>query len=406
MKNLRRSLIFSAVALALIACAGFAYAQGGSLPAPRSMALPVLFGFGESDDAAPAQPRSKGGLITDDATFAKKTKSYSMMPYEKADLEFEILLPSDWTGEDKAINGAAGLNQEITGEVARFWSPMMMTQRAFCSIDVLKLKHEISARNWLQNYLIVNGYLLQGDVTEINNKSAQAQYIRAVPETGMSNFGYISALVSGSYIVTARFEIPTQLKDYLAFLQKKSVDSFKLLYPKEGAIEDQKVFTLVDALKFTYPQSWKIANPDFRDMNRLTVEIKNIREGSGQGLKTQIVDGYIRVLAVRRMRTTDLMTEIDEFRKFFDETMAMEFSKMLSSGKSDAYERFLFNRYEIYDVTNRKMKGKVAQELHLVVLGDKDWYVFVFLFTPKESAGLYNWARNVQSFQEVINSIK
>jgi hypothetical protein len=403
MKVFHRRVLLIAFALAFAVTAGFAQARNTGLKAPASAATRVLFGFGD-DAPPPEQENPKVHEIHDQASFAKKTKSFSMMPYNKADLEFEIYLPSDWTPEEKAFSDAnLAIGEKIAGEVARFWSPMIVTQRAYASIDVLKLDHEISARNWLKNYLVSSGYLLQGDVTEINNKSSTARYIRAT-DTG-SNFGYISARISGGFVETARFEVPVNLKDYLKFLQKKSVDSFKLLYPKEEPIEEQKVFTLVDAMKFTYPASWKVGNPDFRDMNRLIVEAKNIRAGSGLG-KGQIVDGYIRFLAVRRTRTTDLMTEVEEIKKFFNETMSLEFTKMLSSGKSDAYERFIFNRYEVYDVLGKAGKTKVTQELHLVVLGDKEWYVIAFLFTPKESAGLYNWARNIQSFQEMIKSIK
>jgi hypothetical protein len=93
-------------------------------------------------------------------------------------------------------------------------------------------------------------------------------------------------------------------------------------------------------------------------------------------------------------------------REYFDKTMNLEFKKMISTGKSDAYARFIFNRYEIYDVVSRAAKAQTTQEVHLVVLGDKEWYIFAFLFTPKEANELYTWGRNVQSFREVIKSVK
>ena len=326
------------------------------------------------------------------------------MPYQKADLEFEIYLPADWTPEDLVAVGAAEVNSKITGPVAQFRSPMIGTQTALVTVEVLKLDTEISARNWLKYYLLSSGYLPQGDVTEINNRSASGAYITS--SDGASKYCYIAARISGSFAVTARFETPLNLKAYTAYIQKKAVDSFKLLYPKDEPIEEQKTYTLVDSVKFNYPGSWKVSNPDFRDMNRLVIELRNLRMGTETQGKYAITDGYVRMLAIRRQRGTDFPAEIEAMRKYFTDTMSIEFKKMLSTGKSDAYARFVFNRYEVYDVISKAAKIPTTQEIHLVVLGDKEWYLFIYLFTPKEANNLAVWARNVQSFQEIVKSIK
>jgi hypothetical protein len=401
MKNTIRKIILPVMALAFIAgAAGFAFAaHTGALPALRMQALPVLFGFGE-EEKTKAQPQVHE--IHDDPTFTKKTKAYSMMPYNKADLEFELYLPADWTAEDTVVSTSGEVGAKITGPVAIFRSPMIGTQFATATVEVLKLDYEVSARNWLKNYLTTSGYLPQGDVTEINNRSSAGAYITS--SDGASKYCYIAARISGSFVVTARFESPLNLRAYLQYLQKKSIDSFKLLYPKDESIEEQKVFTLVDSVKFNYPASWKVSNPDFRDMNRLIVELRNFKPGT-EG-RWAITQGYIRLLAIRRQRVTDLMSEIDNMRKYFTETMSLEFKKMISTGKSDAYGRFVFNRYEVYDVISKAAKIPTTQEIHLVVLGDKEWYIFAFLFTPKETNELAMWGRNVQSFQQVIKSIK
>jgi hypothetical protein len=404
MKSIIRRLIVPALALAVIAgAAGFAAAAHvGAAPPPASQVIPALWGFGGDDkkqeQAAPQYD------IHDDASFDKKTKAYGMTPppFNRAELDFQIYLPADWTAENMVTASEGNIGVKIAGPVAQFRSPMIGTQWATATIEVMQMEYEMSARNWLKNYLFSSGLLPQGDVTEINNRSASGYYIAASPEG--SKFCYIAARISGQFVVTARFETPLNLKGYLAFLQKKSIDSFKLLYPKEDAIEEQKTYTLVDALKFTYPASWSVSNPDFRDMNRLILELRNIKPGT-EG-KYAITEGYIRFLAIRRTRGTDLQTEIDSMRKYFTETMSIEFKKMLSTGKSDAYARFLFNRYEVYDVISKAAKIPTTQEIHLVVLGDKEWYVFAFLFTPKENMELATWGRNVQSFQEVVKSIK
>lgn len=347
--------------------------------------------------AVQVQAAPKVHPIHDDATFAKETKAYGMMPYAKAELEYEIYIPKDWT-EIEAYDTLQENNQAILSRIALYRSPMVSTMQMELEINALKLQHEISARYWLKDYILKQGWGMQGDVIDGGPKSASAYYVVAGSPAAPSSLEYVAARISGGWVLLSTFRAPLPLKKYVEYLQKKTIDSFKVLYPKEDAIEDQKVFTLVDSIKFNYPVSWEVLAPDFRDMNRLTVSLQN------KGLSKNI-DGYVRILAVRRSRSTDFQTELDDQRKYFDNVMNLKIAKMISSDKSAAYNRFLFNRYEVYDVEPKKGKAS-PQEIHFLALGDKEWYIFATLFTPKEQTHLYNWARNVQSFKEIIKSIK
>lgn len=335
--------------------------------------------------------------IHDDAVFARETKAYGMMPYAKAELEYEIFIPKDWT-EVEAYDSLQENQDAILSRIAYYKSPMVSTLQMDLEINALKLKHEISARNWLRDYILSQGYTPQGDVTEVSLKSANAYYIVAGSPAAPSSLEYVAARISGSWVLLATYRTPLPLANYVKYLQKKTVDSFKILYPKDEAVEDQKVFTLVDSIKFNYPVSWEVISTDFRDMNRLTVHLQN------KG-KAKNIEGYIRFLAVRRSRSTDLQTELDDQRKYFDNVMNLKITKLVSSEKSQAYNRFLLNRYEVYDVEPKKGKAS-PQEIHFLALGDKEWYIFAILFTPKEGTHLYNWARNTQSFKEIVKAIK
>jgi hypothetical protein len=343
----------------------------------------------------PAAP--KVHPIHDDAGFAKETKAYGMMPYAKAELEYEIMIPKDWT-EIEAYDTLQENQDAILSRIAYYKSPMVGTLQMELEINALKLKHEISAKNWLRDYILTQGYSPEGNVTEVSGKSATAYYVVAGSPAAPSSLEYVAARISGGWVLLATYRAPLPLRKYVEYLQKKTVDSFKILYPKDEPVEDQKVFTLVDSIKFNYPVSWEVISTDFRDMNRLSVHLQN------KG-KAKNIEGYIRFLAVRRSRSTDLQTELDDQRKYFDNVMNLKITKLTSSEKSPAYNRFLFNRLEVYDVEPKKGKAS-AQEIHFLALGDKEWYVFATLFTPKESTHLYNWARNTQSFKELIKSIK
>jgi len=394
-----QKLLLGGLAAVVVAGLGLnaaaAIAPGAALHS-NPLLKPVLFGFGENK--APVVQAPQEHPVHDDDSFAKMTKAFGMMPYNKAELEFEILLPKDWTEIDLPPSLQDTSSQAIIGDIARYTSPMIGTQQVEVVVQGIHLDNEIDARSWLKNYMLNSGYSPEGEVTADGIKNASGLYVAAGSGSASSTIEYASAHISGSYLLLATFKAPLSLAKYVKYLQKKSIDSFRILYPKDDPIEEQKTFTLVDSIKFSYPASWEVATSDFRDMNKLIVHLQT------KSL-SKTIDGFVRFVAVRRTRQNDAKTEIENQKKYFDDTMKLKFLKMLSSGKSDAYERFLFNRYEVYDVQNVKGTSKV-QEIHMVMLGDKDWYIFAFMFTPKEADNLYAWARNVQTFHEILKSIK
>jgi len=44
--------------------------------------------------------------------------------------------------------------------------------------------------------------------------------------------------------------------------------------------------------------------------------------------------------------------------------------------------------------------------VHLVALGDKEWYILIFMVTMREEERLYAWARNIKTLEEIVRSIK
>lgn len=352
-----------------------------------------LFGGGQGQQQASAP---KVHPINDDASFAAKTKKFGLLPFNKADLEFSIRLPDDWEMEVVSQDQSQALSGKILSDVVRFTSPMIGTARAVVTIQTQDLVHEIDAKNWLRNYIYTSGYALQEDVTAKDNRHASAYYI-LVNEGRSTNF-YASVTVNGSVLMLARFEIPLGLQEYISYLQKKSIDSFSMVYQKDSSIEKARSVSLIDALRFNYPASWEATPPDFKDVNRLSIQLQNKSP-------TGVVEGFVRIAAVRRNPSTSFSVEVDRLKQFFGDVMGLDFKKLRSSEKLGTIERFLFDRYEIYDVQGRK-ENQGLQDLHLVVLCDKEWYIFAFLITPREQDNLYTWARNVRSFELIAKSIR
>ncbi len=395
----RNILTYGLTTLFAIGFTGFAYGFGmPSLPKTGSMATPVFLDsiFGGKEQA---QKEKKQHPIHNDEIFNDNNllETREIVPYQKVELGFSMRIPKDWTySEDYEDKTETELNQKLLGNIARFDSPRISTYQPRILVQALEMPHEISAAHWLRHHILVSGYTPEGEIKSPTPRDASGHYIYL--QDGTSMYAHVRVLINKGVILIAKFEIPIQLKDYMEYLQHKTLETFTLTYPEDGPIEEQKSFTLVDSIKMNFPASWLVADPDFRDMNRLIVSLKNKTESGS-------LQGFVRIVAVRRNRNTSLQLEIEGLKKYFEETMKLEFLRLETSGKSPAYDRFLFNRYETYEVKN-KQKGEANQKLHLAVLGDKEWYIILFLLSPREDDNLYSWARNVASFNGMLQSIK
>lgn len=364
-------------------------------PSYHSVDLKGLFGGGSKDEKPVVKQTTHP--VHDDATFEQLTTTHTVMPFERADLYFTMNLPKDWTA-DLLPEGKKDMTTRILGDIARFSSPMIGTKKLRVVVQAVNIDHEISVANWLKNYILTGGFAPDGDVIVKQENARRASIYFVSLEGGESFYNYITAQLSGNLMMLARFETPQSLREYAHFLQKKTIDSFALTYPKEGTIEEQKAFTMMDSVKLGIPASWEIVAPNFKDMNRLHVQFHN-KSATGS------IDGFIMLHAIRRHRATTLMKEVDELKKYFDTALDVDITDLVSSTTPEANNRFLFKRYEIYNVTSRR-KSQSKQDVHLAILGDREWYIIMFLVTMREEDRLYPWARNVQSFQEIIKTIK
>jgi hypothetical protein len=392
---------FLLAALLSLSCACFAIgtAVAGNLFTPEA-GYQKIGGLGDLFGGSGAEKgKSADNLhpIRDDKTFEDLTTVHTVMPFERADLYFTINIPKDWS-TDLLPEGKKDISTSIIGDIARFSSPMIGIKRLRVSIHAVHIEHEIALPHWLRHYILMNGFAPEGEVITDPKNPRKASIAFVGFEGGDSYYNYMTAQLSGNIIVLTRFQSPQSLRDYAKFLQQKTVESFSLTYPKEGTIEDQSVFTMMDAAKLSFPKSWEAVSQNFRDMNRLSIQLHNKNATGG-------IDGFIMINAVRRHRVTSLANEITELKKYLDTQMNLTITELLNSDKSVAGERFIFNRYEIYSVESHR-RSQSKQDLHLVVLGDKEWYVMIFMMTMREEERLYAWARNVKTLEEIVRSIK
>jgi hypothetical protein len=335
--------------------------------------------------------------IHDEASFNSLTEIKKITPFNKSSLEFFILIPKDWETLEISADQAGTLTQRILGDVARFQSPLIGTSRLKVNVQYLSLENEIDARAWLKNYIFTGGYAPDGEVTATNKNRASGFY--AVVNEAGSNYIYATAHISGNAVFLAMFEAPFRLKTYAEFLQKRTIDSFVLRMPKQTAAESQIQSGFRESLQFSYPQSWKVSAQN-ADVDQQNLQLVN-KNDVGTTL------GLIQIQAVRRNAGTTAKKEILRMQKYLRDSAGLDFADMTEAQLPPMPERFVFKRYEIYNVTSRTdAKNKNNRDLHFVMLGDAHWYIFAFLLTPKEKVNLMVNARNLRSFERVLESFR
>lgn len=357
--------------------------------------LPSLpsFSFGKKEVAreVPKHP------IHDEQTFASLTQNYHVEPPKAPSLTFDISLPKEWTVENVSTDGVDAFSKQIIGEVARLRSPYIGVHRPEVLVQTTILKHDIEAATWLKNYILTNSYIPQGDVTAIDLIRANGAFTYIKEGTVM----LVQAAVqfNGREAVLARFEMPLALQEPMGFLQKRSIESFKLTAAEEKTVEEQRSFTLAELLKFSYPASWEIAPPNLRDIDRLSVQLfsRNIA-GAFQG--------YIQIFLVRRKADLTLEKEAARLRDYVINGIKVNIDTMTDMRPLPALERFSFNRIETYNVSSTANTAAAPQELRLVSLGNAESYVFIVMLSPQASTDLYNWGRNKRALDLIAASLQ
>lgn len=349
--------------------------------------------FGGSTQAPPVQY-----MVSDEESFKLNTQAFHEIPFDEAAYEFDIKLPKDWIRENVELKmpHVAGA-QQVPEDIARFKSPRIGTAQMVVTVQDVTAAHEISARNWLKQFAVIGGYTIDGDIEEIDNKRAAMAY--GTFFEGKSTYTRVLAQISGDTVFILRFEMPDNFRGPFGFLQKRALDSFRLINPSNESVEQPGVFVLAESMRLTYPESWTVNYYNYNDPTRVALQLHN------QNKNTGALEGIIRVAAIKRGQRNSLDGEITLMKKYFETNVGLSFTKLVSSDTPKTAPRWAFARDEVYQ-TQPKKEGAAPQELHLAILGDKDWYVFAFLLTPTERDDFNSWARNTQTFNMLVRDLK
>lgn len=366
-------------------------------------ALAILVGFtppaaAQQIVAAPTniKPLSKVDFLPE-ADFIADTQLIKATPYGDETLEFNVRLPKDWTAEDPApsLKAPDMLSKKVLGELVKYVSPPRMERRSYFILEALEQTYEVSARNWLINYLFLGGYTMNS-MTEYSERSVEAMYVEVHGD--ITYAVRIRAYINGPRVVVARYYVPQEDFEAERAMQAQAMASFAMLYRPEGGIEKWKTFGFLDQSYFDYPTSWILTAPQIKSIERMRA---SLHTGKVEGKP----DGQIGVYAVSRLLDVTLQDELKNFRAKLVDIQGYKPGKLIETIESPFHKDIAFGKIEAYEL-NPSNITMTKYEVVIAVLQGEDYYYFVSLLTPSRNFDFYKWSLNMRAFRVIAETMR
>lgn len=352
--------------------------------------------------------------------FEAESDLYQEMPYGDKYLEFSIRLPKGWskgsegwkalengekdkdadkgevlsTGKAAAVSGGGS---RILGKLRKYFGSDLVGIPSYIDISAVDLEFDLSARNWLINYVQARGLTLEA-LEEISDTRAEALYIIFDKDT--SYVVRTAAEINGSRVVLVSYYLPEVRWNDERAVQEKVISSFNFKKPDKTKVEVTRTYSFLEMLRFDYPSTWRLLAPNINTVD--TMEARLINSGINETL-----NGEISFHIISTEIDTTLAQEVNDIK---DDIVDMGFDigdmiEVMEDYKFNTSYLF-FNRVEVYKIPPKKKARLRAHELWLAVMAEDRYYIIITLISPSREDDFFNWSRNISTFQRVIESVR
>ncbi len=342
--------------------------------------------------------------MTPISEFKKNSFEAELDSARAPELSFFIRIPDGWTDTTKAgIDTQIG--QKVLNELKNFYGPAnLYAPRSHVTVEAIELEYDVTAERWFIQYLLANGYNING-LEALDNKKADALYVFI--NNGVSYAVRARAIVNGKKVLLAQYQVPVERYQEEKVHMEHVLNSFDVKKFIKEYVEEMSKYQFLDIAEFEYPVSWKLRSLPIRSIDRMKVELFNIREieTGWYGDKEARLDGQIDINLVSIYSSETLEDEFEKFKAEIEE-------KGLSMGDVlEERDDFLFT--ENYDFVDTKVysvagleANMIEHELWVTIMLADEYYYFVTLFTPSRDHDYFLWARNVESYKLVTRNLQ
>ena len=357
-----------------------------TMPSPHTFAGP------QTMDLMKLPPLATYGMSPDE--YKAKTKEFSDNPGDDKFLAYTVDLPQGWSKPDGHIN-KVDISQDIMSEIGHFYGPPQIDERSFFTVQVTQLTYEVTAKNWLLNYVLSHGYSLQG-FKQLSMNEVEASY--AVFQNNTSYAVRVKAQINGTRMIVAMYYCPESHWKAERSVQEQAIDSFKLTNIEQTQIEPTRTYGFLDLLKFDYPQSWRLQAPNILSVESMGANIINATANG-------TLNGQIDVHVISTELDTTLPQEIKKLQGQLNDK-GLEIGKLIEQPNDlKPQPQVYYSRFEVYQA-NDKNKELMDYEYWIGVMIENRYYYIVTMLTPARTADFATWARNSAAYRTVVDSIR
>ncbi|MGH1399340.1 MAG: hypothetical protein ACRBCT_09015 [Alphaproteobacteria bacterium] len=336
-----------------------------------------------------------------EADFIAATQEVEETPQGVTALKYSMRLPKKWKKIEGSSFNEVSLKPKVLSEVVRYVGGAdLYGEYPYFTLDALKLDYDITAEQWLAMYIVENNLASQGFLTH-TEKRAEAVYFTV--NRAKSHIVRAVAVRNGNVMALARFYIPEEEWGVLREKQAQSIESFKLLTPVEYRPEAMNSVPFLDVSQAEYPKSWELQLGSMKSIDRMDITLLNIRQHEAGRIRS--LEGKVKLHVVSSYIVKDFESEIEAFKNISAENMTLV--EELSDVPQWTYgEHVAFANNSVF--LGQRTQENVAKdfELWVSVLGVGEYFYLASLMTPSRDVDYTSWARNTQSFEAILRSIK
>lgn len=345
----------------------------------------------------------------------ENTHVETQIPFGDKTMEYVVRMPNSWATSNFALYGLPGEEDyTILTNIARYFGPAIEDARPFFWLEVQKLKRYITAEAFTRAFMLNRGIAPQALVVKSENE-AEALYVdvRDLRSYAMRT----TFKIEGHYMLMSSVGVPIESYSDYKDMMGLILNSFDLVNPPEGQIEEILDYKLLNVLRFRYYASWLPKNEFAQTAIRPSVELHNPQEVNNPN--GDLLQGIILVNAWRLSAAFDEKAPMQEIKdRLQGLSMVLQDDEVQPTQDLPIRDSFvsikqtlhmaLVNRYirkDDFDIIKSE-ETKTRQEVWITVVDNGYYRNYLTLITPLKDTNYIIWARNMAAYELLIKSLQ
>jgi hypothetical protein len=296
---------------------------------------------------------------------------------------------------DNSSSSSPSLTGKLFNTIASYYGPFRMDATSHFEVQALKLDYAITARNWFIQYVLSNGYIIEG-MHEYSKNKIEALYV--INEGDYSYYVRTMFEINGARMTLVSYYLPEQRWKDEQMMQQMVVRSFHFANPEKNSIELVRGYQFLNFLTFDYPVTWRLIEPEDVTMEGMDARLL-------QTMDNRTLSGEINIHVISTEVETTLAQEVNKLKEKLTST-GLNIGDLIEEPKQYKFRDYIyFHRVEIYKASNRE-ENLLDYEYWLAIMAESRYYYIVTMLTPGRNADFPAWARNTEAFQTVVESFR